>query len=191
MQSLQARVGCRPLLTRAPCCLGGARRALAPRGIRRLEMQAPAQAQTSATDTYSEALELARVESFAEARVTFESLLSRQPTMCKAWVSWAQMEKRCHRGSERWLRMRSILQRGLTLNPHSACLIQAFGLMELQRGNWLAAVMMLERCARLDANCVPVLRWQLVQNAKKTVGSRGPRQRGAAGASGGITSVSA
>lgn len=49
---------------------------------------------------------------------------------------------------------------------------QAWGLMELQRGNWLAAVRLLERSARLDVSCRPVLRWQVVQTARKTVGSR-------------------
>lgn len=44
--------------------------------------------------------------------------------------------------------------------------------MELQRGNWLAAVMLLERSARLDSRCVPVLRWQHVRTAKKSAGSR-------------------
>ncbi|EFJ50551.1 hypothetical protein VOLCADRAFT_88469 [Volvox carteri f. nagariensis] len=103
-------------------------------------------------------------------RSTFEHLLHRQPSLCKAWVSWAQMEKRCHRfnQSERWHRCRAVLQRGLELNPSSSCLIQAWGLMELQRGNWLAAVMMLERSARLDDRCVPVLRWQHVKTAKTT-----------------------
>ncbi|KAG2445198.1 hypothetical protein HYH02_008666 [Chlamydomonas schloesseri] len=84
------------------------------------------------------------------------------------------MEKQCHRSrdADRWERCRAVLQRGLTLNPTSSCLIQSWGLLELQRGNWLAAVRMLERCARLDVNCRPVLRWQVVQTARKTVGSR-------------------
>ncbi|GLC54770.1 hypothetical protein PLESTB_000904100 [Pleodorina starrii] len=114
------------------------------------------------------------------SRRTFEHLLTQQPSLCKAWVSWAQMEKRCHRSnqSERWHRCREVLQRGLELNPSSSCLIQAWGLMELQRGNWLAAVMLLERSARLDSRCVPVLSWQHVRTAKKTVGSR--RTRGSA-----------
>ncbi|KAG2425458.1 hypothetical protein HXX76_013668 [Chlamydomonas incerta] len=85
------------------------------------------------------------------------------------------MEKRSHRGSghaDRWQRCRAILQRGLTLNPTSSCLIQAWGLMELQRGNWLAAVRLLERSARLDVSCRPVLQWQVVRTARNTVGSR-------------------
>ncbi len=53
--------------------------------------------------------------------------------------------------------------------------VQAWGLMELQRGNWLAAVMLLERSARLDVACQPVLKWHVVQTAKKTVGSRKSR----------------
>lgn len=100
--------------------------------------------------------------------------------MCKAWVSYAQMEKRCARApdsgcTDRWARCRQVLQRGLTANPSSSCLIQAWGLMELQRGNWLAAVMLLERSAMLDVACQPVLKWHVVQTAKKTVGSRKSR----------------
>ena len=59
-------------------------------------------------------------------RRAFEGLLTRQPSMCKAWVSYAQMEKRSHvgRGEERWQRCRSVLQRGLAANPTSACLVQ-------------------------------------------------------------------
>lgn len=57
---------------------------------------------------------------------------------CKAWVSYAQMEKRCalvggHSASheaavvgskDRFQRCRTVLQRGLTINPNSACLVQ-------------------------------------------------------------------
>jgi hypothetical protein len=40
--------------------------------------------------------------------------------------------------------------------------MQAFGLMELQRGNWLAALMLLERCVSLDPHLEPVLNWTQV-----------------------------
>lgn len=110
----------------------------------------------------------------------FEGLLTRQPGMCKAWVSYAQMEKRSRatsgRGEERWQHCRSVLQRGLAANPTSACLVQAWGLMELQRGNILAAVMLLERCAVLDPSCRPVLRWHQVSSARQSVGSRRGKQ---------------
>ncbi|KAG2495702.1 hypothetical protein HYH03_006302 [Edaphochlamys debaryana] len=93
------------------------------------------------------------------------------------------MEKRCARSNaeERWHRCRAVLQRGLELNPGSSCLIQAWGLMELQRGNLWAAVSLLERCASLDSNCRPVLRWHQVQTARKTVGSRSGRGRRSTG----------
>jgi hypothetical protein len=35
---------------------------------------------------------------------------------------------------------RAILQRGLQINPDSGCLAQAWGLMELQKGNAWAAL---------------------------------------------------
>lgn len=41
--------------------------------------------------------------------------------------------------------------------------MQAFGLMELQRGNLLAATMLLERCVRIDPCLEPVLKWTQVQ----------------------------
>ncbi len=39
-----------------------------------------------------------------------------------------------------------ILQRGLQLNPDSGCLAQAWGLMELQKGNFWAAVRLVSFC---------------------------------------------
>ncbi len=41
--------------------------------------------------------------------------------------------------------------------------------MELQRGNALAAVLLLERSVRMDPACSPVLRWRDVQAARITV----------------------
>ncbi|GFH29971.1 uncharacterized protein HaLaN_28732 [Haematococcus lacustris] len=68
----------------------------------------------------------------------------------------------------------------ITYEPSSPALcLQAFGLMELQRGNWLAALMLLERSVRIEPRLQPVLNWALA------VGSRQQRRRrepeGAAG----------
>lgn len=49
---------------------------------------------------------------------------------------------------------------------------QAWGLLELQRGNVLAAVILLERCVANDPRCSPVLKWKAVRTARQTVGSR-------------------
>lgn len=109
----------------------------------------------------------------------FEAVVEACPIWQKPWVSYAQMEKRAATFSEpsgdRWNRCRLVLQRALTLNPAAFQVIQAWGLMELQRGNLLPAVRLLERCATGDPICAPVLRWKLVQDAKKTVGSRKKR----------------
>ncbi len=45
-----------------------------------------------------------------------------------------QMEKRCiPKGDERrWHNCRSVLQRGLCVNPNAPSLLQAWGLMEMQ-----------------------------------------------------------
>ena len=50
--------------------------------------------------------------------------------------------------------------------------MQTWGLLELQRGNTLPAVLMLERAVKLQPTCSPVLNWQLVSEARKAVGSR-------------------
>lgn len=148
---------------------------------------------------YSRALELARQEEDEKARKVFAgvcagvslstphhttspypALTELHPDHHKAWVSWAQLEKRIAQ-EERFARCRDILQRGLTLNPDSVFLIQAWGLMELQRGNFFAAVVLLERCAQADpARCSPVLRWKPVRDAQRTVRGRlqGRRRNG-------------
>ncbi|KAI8474688.1 MAG: hypothetical protein J3K34DRAFT_517996 [Monoraphidium minutum] len=141
----------------------------------------------SAADlAYASALELSRQQQYGAARDAFEELLRAHPDMCKGWVSYAQMEKRVGRlgDPQRLYVARYILQRGLTVNPGSACLAQAWGLLELQRGNWWAAVRLLERCVSMDASNAPVLRWQPVQSARQTVSSRpGRGARRARGAS--------
>ena len=47
--------------------------------------------------------------------------------------------------------------------------MQAWGLMELARGNALAAVVLLERCAAYDPACTPVLKWKAVLLAKEAI----------------------
>ena len=48
------------------------------------------------------------------------------PDLVQAWVSWAQFEKRVQQGclGDHLQRCRSVLQRGLTLNPNNAKLCQ-------------------------------------------------------------------
>ena len=48
------------------------------------------------------------------------------PDLVQAWVSWAQFEKRVQQGclGDHLHRCRSVLQRGLTLNPNNAKLCQ-------------------------------------------------------------------
>lgn len=132
---------------------------------------------------YEAALLYARSGEYRASRVLFERLLRQQPDSCKAWVSFAMMEKRCasSSASERFAKCRAVLQRGLQLNPDAACLVQAWGLMELQKGNWWAALLLLERSVRIDPRLKPVLNWSQVDTARKTVGSRRPRSAGHAG----------
>lgn len=111
--------------------------------------------------------------------------MTADPCLLKAWVSWAQMEKRSiPRGDEgRWAACRTVLQRGLLVNPNAPPLLQAWGLMEMQRGNWVAALLLLDRSARLEPRNTPVLRWKPVVEARRTVGER-RRARGQPGAAG-------
>ena len=47
--------------------------------------------------------------------------------------------------------------------------LQAWGLLELQRGNVLAAVLLLERCVANDPRCSPVLKWKPVKVCPSTL----------------------
>lgn len=134
--------------------------------------RASSKGHAGADELYGSALELARKQLYNEARDTFETLLSQHPHLCKAWVSYAQMEKRMNKHRPPYGQCREILQRGMLYNPSSACLAQAWGLMELQRGNLLGAIKLLERCVTLDPNLSPVLSWAQVQTARQTVGNR-------------------
>ena len=142
---------------------------------------------------HARALALARAEAYQEARVAFERLLRRYPTLCTAWTSYAQMEKRAalrggvvSGGSDRFAACRAVLQRALTLNPTSACLVQAWGLMELQKNNAWAAVKLLERGAQLDPRRnAAVLRWVPVRHAASSVRASGGGHGGAAAGHGG------
>jgi hypothetical protein len=49
--------------------------------------------------------------------------------------------------------------------------------MELQKGNWWAAVRLLERCVSMDPANSPVLRWKPVASARKTVSERSSSRR--------------
>ncbi|KFM25482.1 hypothetical protein F751_0509 [Auxenochlorella protothecoides] len=114
-----------------------------------------------------QALELARVQDYEASRQAFENTIQMCPNLETAWVSWAQMEKRCGRSKDGILRSRAVLQKALALNPSSPRLCQAWGLLELQRGNWTAASLLIERAVLLDASLAPVLKWRAVETARK------------------------
>jgi len=129
---------------------------------------------------YDTALGLARGEDWTAARRVFQATTEIYPNLCRAWVSWAQMEKKAGAALDEETGLvhpdfgacRVILQRGLERNPNSSCLCQAWGLMELQKGNPFAAVKLLDRSAQYDPKCKPVQRWKLYQDARKTVSNR-------------------
>mmetsp|Transcript_4519 Transcript_4519/g.7653 ORF Transcript_4519/g.7653 Transcript_4519/m.7653 type:complete len:185 (-) Transcript_4519:649-1203(-) len=148
---------------------------------------------------YSAALSYARAERWAPARVLFNRLLKTQSQSgqqaqtssstdvedsrqvqghkyhslrARAWVSWAMMEAKSSSSGDKFSRCRDVLQRGLKENPTQACLLQAWGLAELKRDNWFAAVMLLERAVQLDPRLAPVLHWAVVEHARIAVGMR-------------------
>lgn len=135
---------------------------------------------------YSAALSLARTAQYERARRVFAKTVSEHPCWVKPWVSWAQMEKRCMRVGDdtHWAACRTVLQRGLLCNRDAPQLLQAWGLMEMQRGNWQAAVALLERSVLFEPRNSPVLRWKPVIEARKTVGER-QRCRGSGKSTGG------
>mmetsp|Transcript_26711 Transcript_26711/g.58155 ORF Transcript_26711/g.58155 Transcript_26711/m.58155 type:complete len:231 (-) Transcript_26711:231-923(-) len=108
---------------------------------------------------YEKALEYTRHQRYAQARRTFQQCVAGSPDFCRAWVSYAQMEKKCNNRES----CREVLQLGLKLNPRSACLLQAWGLHELQEGNGLKAYGLLESSVRYDARNAHVLKWKAVK----------------------------
>ncbi len=67
--------------------------------------------------------------------------------------------------------------------------MQAWGLMELQKGNILAAVLLLERSVQFEPRNSPVLRWRPVQLAQQTVMSRRRKLANLSGQIGGQTAL--
>lgn len=153
---------------------------------------------------YSRALALCREQDYERAFAVFERVVCLQPGYAKAWVSWAQAEKRAMRGAASTERNSSdggsgdgssplpssavaVLQAGLSLNrrgPPSARapLAQAWALHELQRGNSRAAVALLARAVREDPErCSPVLRWAPVVEAAREAAEERERKKGGGG----------
>jgi tetratricopeptide (TPR) repeat protein len=193
--------------------------AAAPAGASAADASMPEEAAAM----HARALALARAEAYPQARVAFERLLRRYPSLCTAWTSYAQMEKRAalrsggggggvaageggdagedgavggiggvggnNNGGDRFAACRAVLQRALALNPTSACLVQAWGLMELQKNNAWAAVRLLERGAALDPRRnAAVLRWVPVKHAASVAASA---SSSGGGTGGGVTRAAA
>ncbi|GLI69415.1 hypothetical protein VaNZ11_014022, partial [Volvox africanus] len=121
--------------------------------------------------SYDGCLTLARTQRYDEAVGSFEALLSCEPGNDKAWISYAQMSKRRYMQqgapSLAYQACGAVLDRGITVNPQSAKLWQARGLLELQRGNTKEARELLERAVSLDGNLSHVLKWQALAGSKE------------------------
>lgn len=105
-------------------------------------------------------------QDYDRAVAVFERVVSLDPLHAKGWVSWAQAEARRSRreGGAQDHRARAVLQAGLALvhtpAPATAPLLQAWALLELQKGNGRAALALLRRAVAADpTRCAPVLRW--------------------------------
>lgn len=66
------------------------------------------------------------MQDYAGARDAFQRCVELCPEFTKAWVSWAQLEKRMRLQDlgDHVERCRTVLQRGLALNPNNAGLCQ-------------------------------------------------------------------
>lgn len=114
------------------------------------------------------------------------------PEHAKAWISYAQMEKRRElvnakedpctpehnkKDMEKYRTARSILYRGLRHNPASVLILQAWGLLEMQRENYWAAARLLQRCANTDPErCGYLLRWKPVRDVMVAMDGRSKAQ---------------
>jgi hypothetical protein len=67
---------------------------------------------------------------------------------------------------------------GMAKNPSSACIAQAWGLAELQRGNVVRAIKLLDRCVVLDPAMQPVKNWRVVKDAAVLADHLASQQRG-------------
>jgi len=109
---------------------------------------------TTNRETYAAAMLHNRNEEYMLARRAFTRCLHNDPQFARAWVSYAQMEKRL--GYRK--RGRKLLQMGLRSSPRSPVLLQAWGLHELQEGNGLMAYGLLSsRCVLLNQVTAAVL----------------------------------
>jgi hypothetical protein len=109
----------------------------------------------------------------------------------QGWISWAQLEKRVARAAQADPRRAvAILQVAAAAQlpdraAATAPILQAWALLELQRGNARAATNLLARAVAADpARCSPVLRWAPVKAAAAEVGHRGLRGRSSGGGGG-------
>ncbi len=86
---------------------------------------------TSALELYASALELARRDNFDAARDAFQRAVAACPQWDTPWVSFAQCERRAAGADadECVRRCREVLQAALRINPRSARIICAWGLM--------------------------------------------------------------
>jgi hypothetical protein len=125
-QLITASLSAGPPPERRP--LGGA----AP-SARGLGSAAPARpdCSTSAIELYASALELARRDNFDAARDAFQRAVAACPQWDTPWVSFAQCERRAAGADadECVRRCREVLQAALRMNPRSARIICAWGLM--------------------------------------------------------------
>ncbi|KAL6748628.1 hypothetical protein V8C86DRAFT_2873193 [Haematococcus lacustris] len=119
-------------------------------------------------EDYQRALEATRAQDYETATSAFESFLSREPQHAKAWVSFAQMQRKrlgCLGPSAADDACRSVLQRAMASAPDSGQVVQALGLLELRSGRPDLALPLLQAAVQKEPRLAPVLQWQAVREA--------------------------
>jgi len=115
-----------------------------------------------ACELYKLAMEHNRHQEYVLARRAFTRCLKLDTAYSRAWVSYAQMEKRLGNRA----RGRQILQMGLRRSPRDYALLQAWGLHELQEGkevNNLMAYGLLTSSVKYNPKLSGVLKWKAVK----------------------------
>lgn len=127
---------------------------------------------TQSVKIYDRGLKHVRQKRYKSARRVLLVCAKLHPTMERAWVTLAQVEKRQGQRDE----CQRILKSGLLYNPRSSALLQAWGLHLLQEEDPkcdLMAYGLLQAAVKKDPSKRGVLKWERV----RSIGNRWARAR--------------
>lgn len=124
---------------------------------------------------YNEALRLARTQEFETANSSFEALVTKYPDHTKAWISYAQLQKKRFKQVGPAIgctACKEVLERAFAVNPSNGKIVQALGLIEMQMSGPASALPYLEKAVELDPSLKAVLSWQQVAGERQRVQQR-------------------